>query len=219
MACSSCIQRAESTRKLAIEASVLERTGTLQIIDALSKGGLTEHGFGYYRSLGVAFKTGSPWDEAMNLYRDYPIRAKNTRYYLWVRITTMFGSKVKRHDIGSVPGIPISIHDSEGYTRGRGRILASGKLLKDVPSFSTNKLLLTSESNSGWTGSGVGFGLVGALMAVSEHRKVIDRYAQEHSSLVYSEEESKAFLVPMFSQWKLHATGIDIPDDIKVLKG
>lgn len=219
MICSSCIERAESGRRLAVEESVLERTGTLQIVAALSaEGGLTDHGFGHYRALGVAFNTCSPWDEVMNLYREYPVGAMNTRYYLWVRTTTMFGSKAARHDIGSVPGIPVSTHNSEGYTTGRGLVLASGKLLKGAPSFGTNKFYLTPDSNSGWTGSGVGFNPFGALLAVNEHRKVIDRYTQEHSSVCYSEEEAKAFLVPMFSEWKLHTKGIDIPEDIKVLR-
>ncbi|QOT19225.1 hypothetical protein [Paenarthrobacter sp. YJN-5] len=213
MICQTCIQTNDALALRALEQSVLAQPGLRQIVEALSTaGGLTSQGFDRYRDLGVKFETFHPWDEVENLYRKYPIEIPDTQYYLWVRRTSTFGSRATRHHIGAVPGLPIAISNSEGYTIASGLVTSRGKVLKPAPSGSSNKHMLTSDwSKEDWTGSGVGFNFLGALQAVSRWKSVTEAYIREDPSVCYSKEESKKFLGPIFGVWRQYARGIHIP--------
>ncbi len=209
MICQTCIQANDVLALRAVEQSVLEKPGLQQIVAALSTAeGLTSRGFDRYRDLGVKFETFRPWDEVENLYRKYPIEIPDTQYYLWVRRTSMFGSKATRHHIGAVPGRPIGISNSEGYSIASGLVTSRGKVLKPAPSGSSNRHMLTTDWQMDWTGSGVGFNFLGALQAVSRWKSVFESYIREDASVCYSKEESKKFLESIFGVWRQHAKGI-----------
>lgn len=217
LVCSSCIAKAAEDSELVELNSVLDRTGILRVVAALSAtGGLTDQGFARYRGLGVEFRTSSPWEEVKSLYRDFPIRDARTSYFLWVRTTTMFGSTANIHDIGEVPGIPMFTYSSEGYTTYVGLVTPNGSVLPPWTSDGANKHQVTSDSSSdGWTGSGVGYNLLRAFKTVREYRSLILQYSQARPSFYYSDARVKPLMTSMFEVWRGNATGIAIPDDLR----
>lgn len=209
-ACSSCVAAEETARKEAIDRSVLGSTGLRQIVEALHAGGLTTEGFNRFRSLGVNFKTNTPWDEVKRLYRDHPIDTRGgIQYHLKIRTTTPIigGSKETSHSLPAIPAVRVAVQDSEGYVRGSGLLTADGTVLKTISGPGRRQVHLSESHYQGPVSDGIGLSPMEARRVVNSYRREIELRIQQDQSVRLSDGESAMFMGQMLAIWRQDAPG------------
>lgn len=207
-ACDTCRAVEETARKEAVDRSVLESTGVKQIAAALEADGLTSEGFNRFRSLGVNFKTNTPWDEVKRLYREHPIATGGgIQYHLKIKTTMPIigGSKEVSHTLPAIPAVHLAVHNSEGYVQGSGLLTADGTVLKPILQPGRRQVHLSESPYQGRLSEGIGLSFLQARSLVSSYRREIELRIRQDQSVCLSDADSRMFMGTMLAIWKRNA--------------
>lgn len=207
--CRSCAATAETARLNAVDREILGLSGNGQIVAALStEGGLTQPQFDRLRSLGVGFKTSSPWDEVKRLYQDRPISTgRGTQYHLAIRTRTPIigGCKDKSHDLPVIPAINITALSSEGYVSRQGLLTADGIVLERVHSQSGANVHFADTPTVGKVSGSAGLSPLQARKIVDSYRREVELRVRKDPSVRLNDSEASSLIEPMFAAWKRNA--------------
>lgn len=206
--CESC-QTAQRTAqevalRNAVEQQVMSSHGISQVAAALSVDYRVFHNpFNHFRSLGVKFRTGSPWDEVKLLFREHPINTgPGVQYFLKIGTTTTFGTKQHSYDLDAIPAVWMQIHSSEGYTVAEGLLAADGKVMRTVPASSRRQISISTSPSAGAYNEGVGPNPWQTFRTVRSYRREIELRRQGHPSVCLGDAEAHSFMGQMLSIWK-----------------
>jgi hypothetical protein len=193
-----------------VDRAVLERSGDDQIVAALdTERGLTQSQFDRLRSLGVNFKTDSPWQEVKRLYQKHPIDVgPGIQYHLTVRIQTPFigGAKDKSYDLDPIPAVRIATLSSEGYVSGEGFLSADGTVMKTISHTTWSNRVHFADFPKPGPGKGSGASLLEARKSVNWSKREVELRIQRDPSICLGDSEASRFIEPMFMVWKQRAT-------------